>query len=101
MMQWRGPSNVRCVLPALWLTALVQACATTTAVETARNPWHEVRSPRFQLWTDGDPERGRALVEDLERFHQVALQTTTAEEREAAPPLRIFLAKDAASFAAL
>ena len=76
-------------------------CATTTATETARGTWFAVESPRFRVWTDGDPEQARALVVDLERFHQVAMRTTTAEEREAAPPLRIFLAKDAASFRAL
>ncbi len=75
-------------------------CA-TTAAETARGKWFAVASPRFRVWTDGDPEQARALVVDLERFHQVAMKTTTAEDREAAPPLRIFLAKDGASFRAL
>jgi hypothetical protein len=81
------------------LTLTLGGCA-TTAAETAAGRWYELRSPRFQLWTDGDPQAAQALVLDLERFHAVMLAKTTAEERSAAPPLRIFLARDRASFAA-
>jgi hypothetical protein len=87
------------VLGGAALLALSAGCA-TTAAETAAGRWHELRTPRFQLWTDGDPEQARALVLDLERFHAVMLAKTSAEERSAAPPLRIFLAKDRASFVA-
>jgi tetratricopeptide (TPR) repeat protein len=80
--------------------ALACGCATTAAETAAAGRWYEVRTPRFQLWTDGDPNEARNLVLDLEHFHQVMLAKTTAEERSAAPPLRIFLAKDRASFVA-
>src|SRR5262249_34444019 len=81
-------------------TVFAAGCA-TTAVETARNDWFEAKSPRFEVWTDGDQEQARALVVDLERFHQVVMATTSAEEREAAPPLRIFLARNQDEFVAL
>jgi hypothetical protein len=96
--------RLRCLWFVLVFCAALPAlgCATAaTAAETARGQWYEVRSPRFQLWTDADPALARSLVEDLERYHQVMLATTTVEEREAAPPLRIFLAKNGASFNAL
>jgi tetratricopeptide (TPR) repeat protein len=105
-----APKTRRCLpeghapVSALALTicalCLGSGCA-TTAAEAARGQWYEVRSPRFELWTDGDPELARSMVQDLERYHQVALATTTATEREAAPPLRIFLAKNSASLGAL
>jgi hypothetical protein len=79
---------------------LAAGCA-TTAAEAARGHWYAVSTPRFQVWTDGDPQLARGMVEDLERYHQVALRTTTAEDREAAPPVRIFLAKDSSSMGAL
>jgi Flp pilus assembly protein TadD len=82
------------------LTLAVLSGCGTAAMHTAGGSWYEVRSPRFALWTDGEPERARALVADLERFHAVMLAMTTAEDRLSAPPLRIFLAKDRASFLA-
>jgi tetratricopeptide (TPR) repeat protein len=60
---------------------LASGCA-TTAAEAARGQWYSVSTPRFQVWTDGDPQLARGMVEDLERYHQVALRTTTAEDRE-------------------
>lgn len=78
---------------------LASGCA-TTAAETAQGRWYEVRSPRFRVWTDGDVKHAWSLALDLERFHQILVAKTTAEEREAAPPLRIFLAKDRHSYAA-
>lgn len=101
MSSCRGISIVRWVSLAVAVGMFGQGCATTSATQPAGAQWYEVRSPRFQLWTDGDPEEARRLVTDLERFHQVAMSTTSAQEREAAPPLRIFLAKDDASFKSL
>jgi tetratricopeptide (TPR) repeat protein len=88
------------VIAALALLCEAAGCG-ARAAETARNPWYEARTARFQVWTDGEPEAARSLVADLERFHEVIMAKTTAEERDAAPPLRIFLAKDRRSFASL
>jgi tetratricopeptide (TPR) repeat protein len=82
----------------LWCACLISGCATTSAALTAKGNWYEVASPRFLVFTDGDPEQARALVADLERFHSVLLATTTAEAHDGAPPLRIFLAKSESSF---
>lgn len=79
---------------------LSTSCATTAAETARKGQWVEIRSPRFVLWTDGDAERAARLVADLERFHEVMRRTTNAEERVGAPPLRIFLARDRASFEA-
>src|SRR5690348_7448751 len=87
-------------LPAAIMLAGLCACA-PRAAQTARGTWYELRTPRFRAWTDGEPETARVLLEDLERFHQVLLTLTSAEERAAAPPLRIFVAKDQRSFNAL
>jgi len=83
--------------------AFAPGCATAgaAAAKTTAAQWYEVRSPHFQLWTDGNPHEVRGLALDLERFHEVMLSKTRAEERSAAPPLRIFVAKDEASFRAL
>jgi hypothetical protein len=81
-----------------WLAA---GCATITAAETAGRTWHELRTTRFRIATDGPVDLARNLAEDLERFHEVLMRETTAEEREAAPPLRIVLLQDADSLAAL
>jgi hypothetical protein len=83
----------------LAVLALGAGCR-TTAVETAQSAWFELRTPRFQVFTHGDPEQARRLVIDLERFHQVMLAKTSAEERSEAPPLRVFLAKDSGSLRA-
>lgn len=85
---------------ALGLIALSAGCG-PRATRAAGGSWYQLRTPRFQVWTDGDPETARTLVLDLERFHQVMRSLTKAEEREAAPPLRIFMAKDNDSLRAL
>jgi len=90
---------LRWALVLAGLTALGGCAHTATAV--AAEPWHELRSPRFAAWTDGDPEQARALLLDLERFHTVLLAKTTAQDRQGMPPLRIFLTKDPNSFRAL
>ena len=77
--------------------AFASGCATTAT----RHRWLEVRSPRFLLWTDEDPETAREIAGDLERYHEVLLATTSAEEHDTAPPLRIFLARDSSSLADL
>lgn len=82
-------------LSALWLFA----CA-TTAVDTASGEWHEIRTARFRAVTDTDPHEAAVLLQDLERFHRVALQVTTAEEREGALPMLIWIARDADTFRA-
>src|SRR5690242_16798995 len=89
------------LLPLAALGASLGACAGQQATQTASERWTELRTPRFVVWTDGDPETARGLIGDLERFHQLALATTGAEEVEAAPPLRVFIAKDHASFVSL
>jgi tetratricopeptide (TPR) repeat protein len=99
MSGWRGRSWRDGVLAAVLL--LLGFGCRTTAVEAARGRWYELRTPRFRVWTDGDVELARGLILDLERFHQVMLAKTNAEEHEAAPPLRIFVAKNRATFAAL
>ncbi|MGD8860435.1 MAG: hypothetical protein PVI30_10530 [Myxococcales bacterium] len=71
-----------------------------TATE-AEHGWHEARTPRFVVLTDGEPERARRLATDLERFHQVMLAKTSVEEREAAPPFRVFLTSSRESYRAL
>jgi tetratricopeptide (TPR) repeat protein len=81
------------------LAALALGCR-TTAADTARGQWFEIRSPGFHVWTDGDPALARALVEDLQRFHQVLIAKTTAEERTGLPPLRMFLGGGSSSFRA-
>ena len=87
-------------LPAAIVLAGLSACA-PRATQTARGTWHELRTPRFRAWTDGDPEPVRVLLEDLERFDHVLRALTSAEEREAAPPLRIYVAKDDRSLRSL
>ena len=34
-------------------------------------PWIELRSPHFQLWTDVDESRGRALMQQMEHFRSI------------------------------
>jgi hypothetical protein len=46
------------------------ACA-PRATQAAQGSWYALRTPRFEAWTDGDVEVARALLLDLERFHQV------------------------------
>jgi hypothetical protein len=86
--------SIACALAAL------TACSTTAKDTASRGTWVEVRSPRFVLWTNGDAERASRLVADLERFHQVLLRTTNAEERVGSPRLRIFLARHNSAFKA-
>jgi hypothetical protein len=93
---------------SLWALAAVLAaslgalCACgPRATRAAQGSWYTLRTPRFEAWTDGDVEPARALLLDLERFHHVMRAVTSAEERDGAPPLRIFIAKDTASFRAL
>jgi tetratricopeptide (TPR) repeat protein len=83
----------------LWLW-LLAACSTRPA-ETARGRWYEARSGHFQVWTDADAETARSLAVDLERFRQVMMAETTAEDHAAAPPLRVFVARSRHSFASL
>jgi hypothetical protein len=85
---------------ALLLPCLLAACSTRPA-ETARNRWYEARTTRFRIWTDGQPEAARKLLADLERFHQVMIARTNAEEHEAAPPLRLVVSKDKHSYVSL
>jgi tetratricopeptide (TPR) repeat protein len=73
----------------------------TTAMEAARGNWHQIESAHFRVWTDAKPERGQKLAVDLERFRQVLLSQTTAEEPEAAPPLSIVLPRNREGFRAL
>lgn len=82
------------------LLASLCGCA-PRATTMASGTWHELRTERFRAWTDGDPEAVRVLLEDLERFDYVLRALTSGEERSAAPPLRIFVAKDQRSFRAL
>ena len=89
------------VLVSAWSGWLGGCSTTALATQTAKGQWHELRTPRFAVWTDGDPELARSLVVDLERFHQLLRVQSAAEEREAAPPLRVFVAKDHATFLAL
>ena len=84
----------------LGVCLLLTACA-SDAFRTAGRQWSEVRSARFRVLTEGDVEQARALVLDLERFHQVMLAKTSAEERVGAPPLQILLARDARTLKAL
>lgn len=90
---------MRALLAGLALLSLT-ACS-NAALRTAGREWHEVRTARFRIWTEGKPEEARQLVLDLERFHQVMLAMTSAEERVGAPPLRILLARDVKSLKAL
>jgi tetratricopeptide (TPR) repeat protein len=98
MRVW-GTATVRAMALACSSWAL-SACA-TTAVDSAKGDWHEVRTARFEVLTEGEPAEARALVQDLERFHQVMLAKTTAAEREGVPPLKIFVTQGSASFEAL
>jgi len=92
-------SRSQAVLIAI-CTLGVSACA-TTAVDTASGDWHEVRTARFHAVTDGNPQEAAMLLQDLERFRHVVRRVTTAEEREGALPLRIWIARDADTFRAL
>jgi hypothetical protein len=77
---------------------VVSGCA-TTALETASSgTWHEVRTPRFRAWTDGDPAQAAELLTDLEHFHRIVLKTTSAQEREGTPPLSILIARNQDTF---
>lgn len=84
----------------LGIGLLLTACA-SDAFHTAGRQWSEVRTARFRVLTEGDVEQARALVLDLERFHQVMLAKTSAQERVGAPPLQILLARDARTLKAL
>lgn len=88
--------NLLLAFSALWLTA----CA-TTAVDVASGSWHEVRTARFQALTDSDPQEAAALLQDLERFHRIVQRVTTAEEREGALPVMLWIARDKKTFRAL
>ena len=92
---------MRANMLSILVACVLCACGGTRPKEVAKGAWFELRTERFTVWTNGDPELATALIDDLERFHQVLRALTSAEEREAAPPLRIFLAKDRASFASL
>lgn len=99
-------SNVRrvyspAVLAQVSLVLCLGGWTSGCAGAVAAHPWYAVRSARFAMWTDTDPETAREVIGDLERYHQILLATTTAEEHDAAPPLRIFLTRDAGSFAQL
>ncbi|MDH5671641.1 MAG: hypothetical protein OEZ06_05790 [Myxococcales bacterium] len=96
----RGP--VRVGTCAIWLALGLADCAGTHAVtQAAEGEWFLAQTPRFEVLTDGDPEVAADLAKDLERFHLVVMARTTATEREAAPPLRIFLAHSRGDFRAL
>lgn len=55
-------------------------------------PWIELTSPHFTIWTDADPVRVRALVQRMERLHQLVsgavFPTAPADGRELAIVLR-------------
>lgn len=75
-MRWMsgtGNFRTRSVRAALlaWTAAALGVDCATTASELARDDWHELRTPRFVLWTNGEPERAQALAAELERFHLV------------------------------
>jgi tetratricopeptide (TPR) repeat protein len=82
------------------VAALGAGCRTARPEETAAGSWHEIAGPRFVLWTDGSVDHGRKLVSDLERFQQVMLAMTNAQDRPGAPPLRIFMAASSGSLSA-
>lgn len=84
----------------LALALALSGCMTTALQTASGGAWHEVRTPRFVAWTDSDPVQAAALLRDLERFHRVALKTTSAQEREGVPPLQILIARDPNTFRA-
>lgn len=78
---------------------LVSACA--SSLTSTRAQWHVAHTERFEVLTDDDSTVAVALVEDLERFHQVVLRLTNTEDREAVLPLRVFMTRDGFSYRAL
>ena len=61
-------SSMRRLL-VLALVAGLVGCATATT--TAKRTWYQLSTERFQMLTDGDPDRAEPLLRDLELFHQV------------------------------
>lgn len=97
MHRWR----VRWFSALFAISALLMGCAHHDAMRSAEAGWYVARTPRFEVLTDSDPEKAKALAEDLERFHQVLILRTTAEERPGAPPLRVFMTGDRSDYRAL
>ena len=57
-------------------------------------PWVIVRSPHFELWTDGDVEGARGWLDALERFRLVCRVMMDAPLGDGRPPLRLVAPTD-------
>jgi hypothetical protein len=64
--------SVRALHRVLLATLLFGACRVTPLVPGQGGPaWIELTSEHFVVWTDGDPEDGRALVRRMEHLRQI------------------------------
>jgi tetratricopeptide (TPR) repeat protein len=61
--------------------------------------WYQLRSPRFVVYTDADPERGAEIVRSLERFRAVFARLAPEIELRSPAPTKILAFRDARSYA--
>lgn len=72
--------------------------AAAMAPAAARTAWTEFRSGNFVIYSNAQPARARALIENLESFRLFLRLATNVDSTSGSLPLTVFAFRDARSF---
>lgn len=95
----RGRGRVVPALVGAGLLLLARRSPADPALPAATDhAWTEVRSARFEISTEGDEGRARAIARHLERLAEALEATTRGFVADSARPVRILVFRDRESF---